>query len=79
MIRDLGQRRTVLLSTHILSEVEMICPRVIIISDGRIVAEDRTEDLTRRLGVPSLEDVFAKLTKTADVVGHREPATEGRP
>jgi len=49
MIRELGQRRTVLLSTHILSEVGMICPRVLIISDGRIVAEDRTEDLTRRL------------------------------
>ena len=49
MIRDLGERRTVLLSTHILSEVEMICPRVIIISEGRIVAEDRTENLTRDL------------------------------
>ena len=49
MIRDLGRRRTVLLSTHILSEVEMICPRVIIISEGRIVAEDRTENLTRDL------------------------------
>jgi len=69
MIRDLGRRRTVLLSTHILSEVEMICPRVIIISGGRIVAEDDTADLTRRLG-PSLEDVFVRLTKTADVVGH---------
>lgn len=49
MIKDLGERRTVLLSTHILSEVEMVCPRVIIISQGRIVAEDRTEELTRKL------------------------------
>jgi ABC-2 type transport system ATP-binding protein len=73
MIRELGKRRTVLLSTHILSEVEMICPRVIVISDGRIVADDRTENLERRLG-PSLEDVFVKLTKTADVVGHGSPA-----
>ena len=79
MIRDLGQRRTVLLSTHILSEVEMICPRVIIISGGRIVAQDRAENLTRDLGVPTLEDVFVQLTKTADVVGHQEPAMEGRP
>jgi ABC-2 type transport system ATP-binding protein len=77
MIRDLGQRRTVLLSTHILSEVDMICPRVIIISDGRIVAEDSAENLKRRIG-PTLEDVFVKLTKTADVVGHEEPAQEGR-
>ncbi|MFW6108395.1 MAG: ABC transporter ATP-binding protein [bacterium] len=49
MIRNLGQRRTVLLSTHVLSEVEQICPRVVIISDGRIVADDRTERLTRQL------------------------------
>ena len=49
MVKSLGERRTVLLSTHILSEVEMICPRVIIISEGRIVAEDRTENLTRSL------------------------------
>ncbi|MFP4057600.1 MAG: ABC transporter ATP-binding protein [Candidatus Brocadiia bacterium] len=49
MIRELGQRRTVLLSTHILSEVELICPRVIVISGGRIVAQGRTEELTRGL------------------------------
>ena len=49
MIRELGERRTVLLSTHILSEVEMICPRVIIISDGRIVADQGTAELTREL------------------------------
>ena len=49
MIRSLGRKRTVLLSTHILSEVEMVCPRVIIISGGRIVAQDRTDSLTRAL------------------------------
>ena len=150
MIRTLGRERTVLLSTQILSEVEMVCPRVIIISDGRIVADDRTENLTRGLealerfyveavgpgaamrdalaelpGVrsvafawqqrdaqagtsgfqvvgardvglrerllaalkehdwplkqlaerlPTLEDVFVALTRTADVVGHEAPA-----
>jgi len=69
MIKDLGRRRTVLLSTHILSEVEMICPRVLIISGGRIVAEDKTENLKSRMGA-SLEDVFVRLTRTEDVVGH---------
>ena len=49
MVRELGQRRTVLLSTHILSEVEQICPRVVIISDGRIVADDGTARLTGEL------------------------------
>lgn len=75
MIRNLGRHRTVLLSTHILSEVEMICPRVIVISGGRIVAEDRTADLKKRLG-GTLEDVFVKLTKTADVVGHEARQAE---
>jgi len=75
MIRNLGRRRTVLLCTHILSEVEMICPRVIVISGGRIVAEDRTADLKKRLG-GTLEDVFVKLTKTADVVGHEARQAE---
>ena len=75
MIRDLGERHTVLLSTHILSEVEMVCPRVLVISGGRIVAEDTTQNLKKRLG-PSLEDVFTKLTTTADVVGHQRAAAE---
>ena len=75
MIRDLGERHTVLLSTHILSEVEMVCPRVLVISGGRIVAEDTTANLKKRLG-PSLEDVFTKLTTTADVVGHERAAEE---
>lgn len=44
-IKSLGQRHTVLLSTHILSEVEMICDRVLIIRRGRIVAADRTANL----------------------------------
>jgi ABC-2 type transport system ATP-binding protein len=44
-IRGLKQRHTVLLSTHILSEVEAICDRVLIIQGGRIVAADRTDHL----------------------------------
>lgn len=44
-----GQHRTVLLSTHILSEVEQLCSRVLIINDGRIVAEDTPETLGARL------------------------------
>jgi ABC-2 type transport system ATP-binding protein len=46
MIRELGKERTILLSTHILPEVSMICERVIIIHKGRIVAEDRIENLS---------------------------------
>ena len=45
MIKELAQDHTVLLSTHILPEVTMICERVLIINEGRIVAQDTTENL----------------------------------
>jgi len=49
LIRDIAQHSTVLLSTHILPEVEAICSRVIIISGGKIRALDTPENLTRSL------------------------------
>jgi ABC-2 type transport system ATP-binding protein len=49
LIKDLGQNHTVLLSSHILPEVSMICDRVIIIHQGKIVAEDRIENLSTLL------------------------------
>ncbi len=49
LIAELGRERTVLLSTHILPEVQQVCQKVIIIHNGRIVAEDTTEGLSLRL------------------------------
>jgi ABC-2 type transport system ATP-binding protein len=49
VIREIGKDRTVLLSTHILSEAQQICDRVLIINKGRIVAEDTPENLQSRL------------------------------
>jgi ABC-2 type transport system ATP-binding protein len=46
LIKDIGKEHTILLSTHILSEVSMTCERVIIINEGKIVAEDRIENLS---------------------------------
>jgi ABC-2 type transport system ATP-binding protein len=48
-VRDVGKERTVLLSTHILSEAQQLCDRVLIINKGRIVAEDTPENLQARL------------------------------
>ncbi len=47
LIRDIGRHKTVILSTHILPEVEATCSRVLIINDGRIIASGTTEELTR--------------------------------
>jgi ABC-2 type transport system ATP-binding protein len=49
IIREIGKERTVLLSTHILSEAQQLCDRVLIINKGRIVAEDTPENLQARI------------------------------
>jgi ABC-2 type transport system ATP-binding protein len=50
IIRGLGGEHTVFLSSHILGEVSMVCDRVMIISEGRIVAMDKAENLSESLG-----------------------------
>jgi ABC-2 type transport system ATP-binding protein len=49
LIKGLAPRHTILLSTHILQEVEAVCERVLIIKNGRIAAADRTEALSERV------------------------------
>ena len=56
LIQDLGKQQTVVLSSHILPEVSMICERVMIINEGKFVAEDTPDNLAKRLqGVNRLE------------------------
>ncbi len=56
LIEDLGKSQTVVLSSHILPEVSMICQRVLIINEGKIVAEDTPKNLAEGLqGVERLE------------------------
>ena len=56
LIQDLGKEQTVVLSSHILPEVSAICERVLIINEGKIVAEDTPSNLAYRLqGVERLE------------------------
>lgn len=47
LIRNLGKNHTVILSTHILQEVQAVCDRIIIINKGRIVADEKTENISR--------------------------------
>lgn len=48
LIKDIGKEKTILLSTHIMQEVEAICDRAVIIHMGKIVADDSTANLSRR-------------------------------
>lgn len=61
VIVDIGKHKTVLLSTHIMQEVEAMCSRVIIIRKGEIVADGAIEEFTK--SGKKLEDVFSELTK----------------
>ena len=49
LIRQLGQEHTVILSSHILSEVQAICEKILIIAHGRLVAFDEPDQLERSL------------------------------
>ena len=59
LIRELGKEKTIILSTHIMQEVEVLCEQVLIINKGRIVADSTLPELTAK---GRLEDVFRELT-----------------
>ena len=65
LIKNVERERTVIISTHILTEIEQIAKRVLVIKDGMIVADDAIENLLiDAQGRPcSLEDVFLKLNE----------------
>jgi ABC-2 type transport system ATP-binding protein len=71
MIRDLGRERAVLLSTHILPEVDAVCDRVLIIDRGRIVAEGAPQELRRRLAATSFlrVELRGRVDAVADLQG----------
>ena len=64
IIREIGKTRTVIVSTHILSEVETICSRAIIISGGKVVADSSIEALKNSVGTSS--SVFVTLGAKGD-------------
>jgi ABC-2 type transport system ATP-binding protein len=72
MIKELGREHTILLSTHILPEVSMVCERVIIINQGRIAAQERLDQLT---GGRTLEDLFMETIAGDAAAGAFEEAT----
>ena len=62
LIKEIGKTRTVIISTHILGEVEILCSRVIIISGGKLVADSPIEELKDRFG----HDINVKLLLDGD-------------
>ena len=62
LIRELGAQHTMLLSTHILTEVEMTCDTVIIIDQGRVAEHGTLADVRAKHKNRNLEDIFLQLT-----------------
>lgn len=62
LIKEAGKEKTVMLSTHIMQEVEAICDRVIIINKGKIVADNAVRKIIEKHSAKNLEEVFKTLT-----------------
>lgn len=75
VIREIGKDRTVLFSTHILSEAQQICDRVLIINKGKIVAEDTPENLQSRL--VGAQRVILRVRGEADDLGAKLKKIKG--
>ena len=66
IIREIGKTRTVIVSTHILSEVETICSRAIIISGGKVVADSPIEELKNSIGTSSSAHITIGTNKPVE-------------
>ena len=62
LIKEMGKTKTILLSTHILDEAENCCSRIIIISEGKIVAEGTSTELKTKTNKGSLAEIFKEVT-----------------
>ena len=65
LIKTLGKTKTVILSTHIMQEVEAVCDDVVIINKGKIVASQELVELKNSYNNQSLEKIFLTLTKSS--------------
>lgn len=65
LIKELGQEKTIIFSTHIMQEVQAICDRVVIINKGQIVADDSIETLREK--VKGFRILFVEFAETVDI------------
>ena len=63
MIRELGKKHTVILSSHILTEISAVCDHIFILSKGKLVASDTTENLMRQMFGAQEIDLIVKGEK----------------
>ena len=62
LIKSIAPDKVIVISTHILEEVDAICSRAIIIADGKILADDTPDGLRSKSASNKLDDVFREIT-----------------
>jgi ABC-2 type transport system ATP-binding protein len=62
IINDMAKDKIIVISTHILEEVDAVCNRAIIISGGKLLADDTPKELAKRAPSGRLDDVFRQIT-----------------
>jgi ABC-2 type transport system ATP-binding protein len=65
LIREMGRKKCIVISTHILEEVDAVCSRAMIIASGRVVADASPAELKAQSGSGDLDEVFRKVTADA--------------
>ncbi len=76
LIRGLGKKHTVILSSHVLSEIQAVCDRIVVINNGQLVADESTEEITTnftgykriQLHIDGSENVILPALRAVDVV-----------
>ena len=71
-LADLG--KTILYCTHILEVAETLCPRIMIINTGKLIADAPVEDLRQETNQTALNEIFAQLTETTGIDEKTEEA-----
>ena len=66
LIGQMGKKKTIMISTHLLDEAETVCNRIILINRGRIVADGTAGEIIKKAGAKNLEEAFCQLTTTED-------------
>ena len=65
LIKSMASEKCIVISTHILEEVDAVCTRAMIIASGRVVADGSPEELKSQSGAGDLDEVFRKVTNNA--------------
>ena len=65
LINSMASEKCIVISTHILEEVDAVCTRAMIIASGKVVADGSPEELKSQSGAGDLDEVFRKVTNNA--------------